>query len=485
MARPAKNVFPIRGKRKKFPIRGKKPRLRPRRHDVPKFWRTKDPILDKDKKVIMGGMFPHQRKWWNSTKFIKAMVAGYGAGKTLIGSKRAIAMSLLNNGPPHFWVSPSYKIAKRTVVPTLIELLDGKKTIDNSLRYKYNKSDNEFKIYHGGRTGTIWLGSGEEPDSLKGPNIGTATIDEPFIQAVEVFEQMLARVRSPKAKYREIGLLGTPEQLNWGYDICEGEDAHRYDIDVMHVSTLDNKSLPQQYFDTLLAGYTDKMKQAYMDGVFLNLSKGAIYYGFSKQKNVMRLDDPGHELEVGMDFNVDPMAAIVYWRNGKHMHIVAEIEIENSDTPYMCAMLSQNNEGQNQELINGQISNYLDKDGKRRIATIYPDASGRSRHTNAPGGVSDFTIIRESFDLISKSANPKIRDRENAVNGKLNPARGAPSLTIDPACKRIIKYMHSYTHELRNKQKQMSHLLDALGYPVAYLYPVTKPVIKVSTISGF
>ncbi len=450
-----------------------------------KFWRMEDPEFDEDGTNVIGGMFKHQRDWWNMPHFIRAMVAGYGAGKTLIGSKKAIAMSLLNNGIPHFWVSPSYKVAKRTVVPTLIELLDGKKSLDNSLRYKYNKSDNEFRITHKGRTGIIWIGSGEEPDSLKGPNIGTATIDEPFIQDVAVFEQMLARVRSPKAKHREIGLLGTPEQLNWGYDICEGEDTDRYDIGVMHVNTAANLALPKQYLDTLLSGYTEKMRQAFLAGEFVNLSKGAIYYGFAKERNVIRLDDPGHELEVGMDFNVDPMAAIVYWRNGKHMHIVAEIEIENADTQYMVNILSQNNEGTNEEIVRGQIRNFLDEDDQPRIRTVYPDASGRARSTNAPGGISDFTILREKFEVISKSSNPKIRDRENAVNGKLNPVAGRPTLTIDPACKRIQKYMHSYTHELRLKQKQMSHLLDALGYPVAFLYPVNRPVVQVSTISGF
>jgi len=466
------NVVPIRSRRR-----------RPR-HSVRKFWRDSDPIME-DGAVVKGGMFHHQRKWWNLPNFIKAMVAGYGAGKTLIGSKRAITMALLNNGQPHFWVSPSYKVAKRTVVPTMIELLDGKKTVDSGLRYRYNKSDNEFLITHRGRTGRIWIGSGEEPDSLKGPNVGTATIDEPFIQDEAVFLQMLARVRAPKARHREIGLLGTPEQLNWGYDICEGEDQDRYDIGLIHVPTSANLALPQQYLDTLLSGYTARMKQAYFDGDFVNLSKGAIYYGFSKQRNVVRLEDPGHELLVGMDFNVDPMAAIVFWVNGKHMHIVAEIEIENADTQYMVDILSQNNEGTNEEIVKGQILNFLDRDKQPRIRTVYPDASGRARSTNSPGGQSDFTWLRTKFEVISKSANPKIRDRENAVNGKLNPSRGRPTLTIDPACKKIQKYMHAYTHELRLKQKQFSHLLDALGYPTAYLYPVTKPTVTVTTISGF
>lgn len=458
---------------------------------MPKFWRQENPVLDPDveNRVIMGGMWPHQRRWWNSPNYIKAMVAGYGAGKTFIGAKRAMSLAILNDGQPHFWVSPSYKIAKRTVVPTLIELCEGKKTRESTFKYKYNKSDMEFRISHRGRTGIIWIGSGEEPDSLKGPNIASATIDEPFIQDEEVFMQIIARVRAPKAKKREIGLLGTPEQLNWGYDICEGDKADNFDISVQHVSTLDNKALPQQYIDTLLRGYTEKMKKAFLEGKFINLSRGTVYYGFSKDRNVIRIDDPGHELEVGMDFNVNPMAAVVFWRSAQHVHIVSEIEIENADTEYMCGVLEQDNRNNNSgEYLRGQVKNFLYDDGTRRVATVYPDASGRSRHTSAVAGTSDFSIIRgddyKRFQLISKAANPKIRDRENAVNGKLNPIKGRPTLTIDPACKKVIQYMQTYTHEMRLKQKEMSHLLDATGYPIAYLYPVNKPKIQVTTIHG-
>lgn len=456
---------------------------------MPKFWRTEDPILNEKGMVTTGGMFAHQRKWWNSTHFIKAMVAGYGSGKTFIGAKRAIANALLNNGEPHLWVSPSYKIAKRTVIPSIIELLDGKKSLDSTLRYKFNKSDHEFQIVHRGRRGIIWIGSGDEPDSLKGPNIGSATIDEPFIQTKAVFDQMLARVRSPKAIRREIGLLGTPEQLNWGYDICEGDDRDKYDIEVFTVSTKENLALPKQYVETLLRGYTSKMRDAYISGKFVNLSRGAIYYGFSRAINVQSIPDPGHELSVGMDFNVDPMAAVVFWRKGNHMHIVAELEIENADTEYMCSVLESDNRNlDTSEYLRGQIKNFTTKEGTRRIQTIYPDASGRARATNAPAGMSDFSIIQgpnsNRFQLLSKGSNPRIRDRENAVNGKLNPVKGDPTLTIDPGCKKLIQYLLGYTHELRLKQKQMSHLLDALGYPIAYLYPVNKPRIVVSTIKG-
>lgn len=456
---------------------------------MPKLWRQEDPILDENGLPLKGGMWKHQREWWKLPNFIKTMVAGYGSGKTFIGAKRAISLAILNKGQPHFWVSPSYKIAKRTVVPTLLELLNGKRTVDSSLRYKYNKTDWEFRINHRGRKGIIWIGSGEEPDSLKGPNIGSATIDEPFIQHRDVFNQILARVRAPKAIHREIGLLGTPEQLNWGYDICEGDEKKNFDIGVMHVNTAENKALPKEYIETLLRGYTKKMQEAFLQGLFVNLSKGAIYYGFSKERNVIELPDPGHDLCAGMDFNVNPMAAIVFWKHAQHMHIVSEIEIENADTEYMSQILEQDNSTtEHGEYLRGQIMNFLFKDGTRRVQTIYPDPSGKSRHTSSPGGQSDFTILRgdnfDRFEVISRVGSPRIRDRENAVNGKLNPVKGNPTLTIDPRCTKLIQYMLAYTHELRNKQKEMSHLIDATGYPIDYLYPVNRPRVVLRQIKG-
>lgn len=450
-----------------------------------KFWRMEDPVMDEDGDVIMGGMFAHQREWWQLPNFIKAMVAGYGSGKTFAACKRAIAISLKNSGCPHLCISPSYKIAKRTSIPIIKALLDGKKSLDSSLRYKYNKTDHEFRIYHRGRRGIIWVASGDEPDSLKGPTVGSAWIDEPFVQDVEVLEQALARVRDPKAKQKEITLTGTPEELNWGYEICEGDRADDFDLGMIHAHTKENLALGTEYGERLERAFTDRMVDAYLGGQFVNLSRGAVYYGFRREINVKELPDPGHELEVGMDFNVDPMAAVVFWRNGNHVHIISEIEIENADTQYMCQILKEDNK--DRHYVRG-LQSFLDKDEKPRILNVYPDASGKSRSTKAPGGKSDFHFIREAgFELFTRSRNPRIRDRENAVNGKLRPQKGPITLTIDPCCKRLIHYMMSYTHEGRNKtaSKAMSHLLDAMGYAVSYLFPIIRPEVSVGKVSGF
>lgn len=428
------------------------------------FWRKELPELDEKGLIVKGGMWEHQQRWWESEAFIKALVTGYGGGKTMIGSKRAISLALVNAPSPHLCVSPTYKMARRTLIPTIKNLLDGKMTMDPNLSYRYNKSDFEFTIRHGNRTGTIWVTSGEDPDSLKGPNIGSALIDEPFIQDREVFNQILARVRDPIAVHREIGLTGTPEDLNWGYDICEGEEKENFDIEVFRASSAANLALPKEYVQRLMKGFTAKAVQAYVEGRFVPLADGLVYYGFDPDLHFMDLPDSGLQLGVGMDFNVDPMSAVVFWVSGNHMHFIDEFEMPNADTQYLCQVLRDE---------------YGD-----RITTVFPDASGKSRKTNSPGGKTDFHYIREAgFEIDVGSVNPPIRDRENAVNGKLKPAMGKPTITVGSKCKKLKTYLMSYSHRKKREQEHMSHLLDAFGYPIHRLFPV-KPRSHTATVTG-
>lgn len=435
---------------------------------APSFWRTEDPILDAKGLVSKGGMFEHQRKWWNSPKFMKALVTGYGGGKTLIGSKWSISMALTNASHvdivPHACVSPSFKIARKTIIPTITSLLDGKKTIRKDLSYRYNKSEHEFLIRCGGRRAIIWISSGDNPDSLKGPNLGSALIDEPFIQDREVLDQMIARVRHPLAKIKHIGLTGTPEELNWGYDICEGEDKDKYDVDLIQASTLANKAIDRSYYDRIKKAFTEKAALAYLEGQFVSLSEGQVYYAFDPLPggNIQDLPDPGGELEIGMDFNVNPMAANVFWRVGDKVHIIDEIELPNSDTEEMCSHIKK--------LYPGRV-----------IRNVYPDASGRARHSSAPGGKSDFNYIEAAgFKYWCHTTNPPRRDRYNITNGKLK----NKTLTISPKCKKLKHYFMEYSYEKMLKQQAMSHLLDASTYPIAYLFPVSR-IVQVKKLSGF
>jgi len=128
------------------------------------------------------------------------------------------------------------------------------------------------------------------------------------------------------------------------------------------------------------------------------------------------------------------------------------------------------------------------------MAEIYPDATGSNRSTKAPGAKSDFDYLRKAgFHVNVKltanglPTNPERRDRYNAVNGKLQPRDGQVTLTIEPSCKKLIKYLSVYAHEIMNKTEQvaMSHLLDAFSYAVAYRFPTTRQELVLRKVMGY
>lgn len=399
----------------------------------------------------------------------------HNSGKTIVGGKRAISLALMNAPFPVGFVSPTFPMARETTIATLTELLDGKKRLlgAEEFDYEYNKSTHVFGIRHGDRKGRVLVLTGERPERLKGPNLAAAIIDEPFIQKRQVFMEMVARVRHPQATQREIDMLGTPEELNWGYDLCMGEETEgeRYDVGVVQASTRQNLALDAGYVGRLESVFDQKAAEAYIEGKFVALTSGLVYYSFDSSENVIRLPrEPGVELGVGMDFNVNPMAACVFWRSGSHMHFFDEIELPNADTEYMCAELH---------------SRGYHRAGLRNI---YPDASGKARHTNAPGGKSDFSYIEAAgFTIQAPPANPPRKDRYNAVNGKFKPKDGRVTLTVDPTCKRLRKYLAVYSHPNMNEaeQKAMSHLLDAFSYPISYLYPIDSATARTLRLQGY
>ena len=424
------------------------------------FWCKDDPVIVAGQ-VIHGGMFAHQRAWWESTAYIKALVAGYGAGKTGISAKRAIAISLQNNGSPHLYVSPSYKIAKRTIIPHLKAMLDGR-----GIKHRHNKTDHEFKISHKGRTGIIWIGSGDDADSLKGPNIGSANIDEPFIQKREVFKQVMARVRDPKALIREITLTGTPEELNWGYEICEGSESGDFDIEVIHASTRDNLALPEQYIDSLLSGYDEQTVQAYVDGKFVLRAQNGVYYNYTDDNHADREFKQG-VIHWAHDFNFMPMSSAIIQIEDKTAYVVDEIILEHA------VALTAAREF---------VERY--KEHKNCPVILYGDASGRVGEKH--GHISDYIEIEQhlrdnGFTVERKVplANPSIKDGQNSLRAKILNAKDEITFfvnnkkcpTVDRGLK-TVRYKEGSTFQ-EDETNMAQHVTTALRYFTNIVFPTT------------
>jgi hypothetical protein len=438
------------------------------------FWRMEEPVLGPDGQVIRGGMWDHQREWWQLPNFIRGLVTGYGGGKTMSLAKRMIALALHNAPVPVVTVSPTYPMAETTIVESIGELLEGRAQgsgwiwddagprFDPSqvLTWRLVKSQPyKFEIQYRGRRAKILCMSGEHPNRLKGSNIAAAGIDEPFMQQRAVFDQIVARVRHPAARRREINITGTPEGvIGWGYDLFEGELRAKHDVGLVQCSSRANKALPEGYVDRMDSSFDDTARAAYVEGKFVNMSSGRVYHAFDGTVHIEDIPvPPGAEWGCGMDFNVNPMAFCVFWRSGDRVHFVREFEEPNSDTQDAAQKLREAFPG---------------------LRFIYPDASGKARSTKSPRGKSDFDYLRDAgFHILAPNANPTHRDRFNSANGAMKHRR----VTVSPACKKLRVYLMSYSHEDMHteEQKKMSHLLDAWSYPIHYLLPATKKAATV------
>src|SRR5688572_11080731 len=241
-------------------------------------WRTEDPVIEQVPgterfRVVKGGLWPHQRAWWALPNFIRLLVGGFGSGKSEVISKWSLAAALHNAPVWSAIVSPSFPQAKRTIIPTLERLLHGKASVRPDIKWTHNRSDHCFYVDVECRPrATLLYLSGDNPDALKGPNLGTVAIDEPFIQERAVFDQRVARCRDPGARIVAMGLAGTPEQLNWGYELAEGELKDSYDVGYVTADTGENKVLGTAYRQRLVKGYDPKAAEAYVSGKFVSLS---------------------------------------------------------------------------------------------------------------------------------------------------------------------------------------------------------------------
>jgi hypothetical protein len=183
-----------------------------------------------------------------------------------------------------------------------------------------------------------------------------------------------------------------------------------------------------------------------------------IYYNFDRNKNIINeFNKNFNTLWIGLDFNVDPMAAVVCVVDNFNLYVVDEIQIWSSNTFEMV-----------QEI----------KDRYNYNIKIFPDPAARQRKTSA-GGLTDLAILKNAgFNVFAKSKAPLVRDRINSLNTKLQNANGIPSLFILNSCKNVIKSLERQIYKegtnIPDKDSGFDHFNDALGYLVDYMFPLRR-----------
>jgi hypothetical protein len=160
------------------------------------------------------------------------------------------------------------------------------------------------------------------------------------------------------------------------------------------------------------------------------------------------IQDTGAELLVGMDFNVNPMSAVVAVRAANECLVLDALEIYTSNTDEMGTELRR-------------------RYPKRRIV-VCPDPAGKQRKTSAPVGQTDFTILeRMGFEIRAPRAAPPVVDRENNANA-MYAENGRRRTRIHPNAKVLTTALSNLTYKEGTSQRDTKspyvHICDAFDY---------------------
>ena len=388
-----------------------------------------------------------QQEIANSTARFRVAICGRRFGKTHL-SIRELAYFAKEPNKEIWYVAPSYKQAKQIVWRKLKYKLQ-------DLRWVQKVNESELTILLKNGT-TIVLKGSDNPDSLRGVGLDFLVMDEfADIDPSAWFEVLRPTLADKKGHAL---FIGTPKGTSsWSYDLFMNQSP---DWASFQYTTIDGGNVDAEEIESARRDLDERTFRQEFLATFETYAN-RIFYSFDRSSHVVPYTDTTPSIVyIGMDFNIDPMSAVVFTRNNDNLHIIDDIEIYSSNTQEMVAEI------------------------KHRYPTqriwVFPDPACRQRKTSA-GGQTDLTILQNSgFTVKVPNSHNPVRDGINAVNAKLKNSLGQTTLLIDPKCKRTIECLDKHTYKegtiQPDKQGGYDHMSDALRYAVDYMFPVKRDV---------
>jgi len=400
---------------------------------------------------------PAQQTIAQSDKRFRVLVSGRRFGKTHLAI-RELCRSATEPNRKVFYVAPSYRMAKQIVWEQLKKRLRELRWVE-----RINESDLSIKLVNGS---LICLRGADNEDSLRGVGLDFIVLDEFADIDPKAWYEVLRPTLSDTGG--NALFCGTPKGIgNWAYDIFQQAKVDDKNWASFQYTTIQGGQVPQEEIEQARNDLDERTFKQEYEASFETYS-GTIYYNYG-QDSVYKEDITAlkqtHHIYIGMDFNIDPMSACVAVKTERGLVVIDEISIHGSNTDEMV------------EEIRSRYSH--------KSVTIFPDPASRQRKTSA-GGRTDLSIlVNAGFNVKAKSQHPAIRDRINAVNSALKSSDGTQKLWIAPNCKQVIRGLSRQIYKPGTSQpdnnENLSHMNDALGYMVEYLYPVTRNRINNNT----
>ena len=369
-----------------------------------------------------------QRKIWKELvdpeNRFTSVVAGRRWGKGEVAAER-IRHGALHAVGDYAFLAPTYRQGKQIVWGKLLRRFPRE-----ILRRAPNETSLMLELVNGSRV--VVLGA-DKPDSLRGWDRGLrgVVLDEYDLFKNLAFEEV---VRPMLADWRGWALFtGTPAGFKNLYEYWKRGQEKRAGWKSFRTF----KSIENPWIDP----------QEIEDASFV-APAGTIYDDFSRELNagLPCPFDKALPVVIGMDFNVDPMTAVMIQAHGPELWVPWCIEQPNSHTSRLAGVLHE----KLKELYGGE--RYPEPE-------LWVDPSGRARQQNI--GTSDVEILRRAgFDVHYRPIYAE-SDKFNSVRAYVLNAEGKRRLRIDPGLDRLIERMEQLA-----PGDSDDHLTDALAYPI-------------------
>jgi len=375
----------------------------------------------------------------------KVLNAGRRFGKTFLALILLFTFAVNHANSICWYVAPTYKQAEQ------IAWEDLKRLVPEAYVLKKDETDLSITLLNGS---IIALRGSDNPDSLRGPGLDALVLDEAAFQKKEVWKVMRPMLADKKGWCL---FISTPKGYNWFYDLyCAAENRKgwkRFQFTTAEGGNVDPEEIEDAKGELDVKTFNQEFLASF------ETLNGRIYYNFSRELNkIDAYEITSSPILVGMDFNVNPMSAAIAQRSGGNLIFFDEIDIPDGNTDAMCSELRRRY--------------------PKNPIYVYPDPTGNSRHTNAPLGQTDFTIIRShGFTVLAPSHPYSTADKFNTVNAALCNVKGVRRVFVKKGtCLLLCKCWDGYCWKdntgIPDKSGGLDHKTDAAAYLINYELPI-------------
>ena len=155
-------------------------------------------------------------------------------------------------------VAPTFRMLHDSTLATFLEL-----TRQGNVLRTFNKTDMTAQLVNGTN---ILFRSADEPDRLRGVNLGWFVLDEGALCTRETWLILLARLRESPGR---AWICTTPRGFDWLFETFAKSESPDYAM--IRSSTRDNTFLPASFIERLQSQYTSQWARQEIEGEFCEL----------------------------------------------------------------------------------------------------------------------------------------------------------------------------------------------------------------------